>query len=56
MTKLCVLLNDSGNLHVLDADRISKDETFLYAYQGEDLVGIFDLSIVLTAYMSVSKK
>lgn len=34
----------------LEADRIEEDESFLKAYNGEELVGLFDVGSVLFMY------
>ena len=38
----------------LEADRIEEDESFLKAYNGEDLVGVFDVGSVLFMYKTKS--
>lgn len=41
---------------LLDADHIVKDESFLYAYNGDVLMGVFDLGTVVCAYCSEQSK
>lgn len=52
MSKLIVYINGSEGFVNISADRMEKDEVFLYAYNGEKLVGIFDVGTVMSAYLS----
>ena len=36
----------------MPADRLKKDESFIYAYSGEELVGAFDLGTINYIYLS----
>lgn len=56
MTKLFVLMKNTDVGSVIDADEIRKDDMFLCAYLNGKLVGVYDLNMVATAYLSTMKK
>lgn len=41
---------------LLDADHIAKDESFLYVYNSDVLMGMFDLGTIVCAYCSEQGK
>lgn len=52
MMRLIVYLNGIDSFVNIAADRVQKDESFVYAYRGEDLVGMFDVGAIMTLYLS----
>ena len=36
----------------MPADRLKKDDSFIYAYNGDDLVGVFDLGTINYIYIT----
>ena len=56
MRKLIVYLNGSDGFVNIAADRIEVDSPFLFAYNGDALVGIFDLETITMAYLSEKKE
>lgn len=52
MMRLLVYVHGVDGFVNISADRIEKDDNFLIAYNGERLVGVFDLGTVMTAYLS----
>lgn len=55
MNKLIVNIHGVDGFVNINADRIERDDVFLYAYNGEKLVGLFDIGTVMTAYLSEKK-
>lgn len=52
MMRLLVYVHGVDGYVNISADRIEKDENFLFAYCENNLVGVFDLGTVMTAYLS----
>ena len=50
--KLIVYLHGIDSFVNINADRLEKDESFVYAYRGDQLVGMFDVGTVMTLYLS----
>lgn len=55
MMKLIVYVHGIDSFVNIFADRIEKDDVFLYAYSGDKLVGLFDVGTIMTAYLSEKK-
>lgn len=53
--KLIVYLHGMDGFINIPADRITKDETFVYAFKDDQLVGIFDIGTIMTCYLSEKK-
>lgn len=53
--KLIVYLHGIDGFVNINADRITKDETFVYAFKDDQLVGIFDIGTIMTCYLSEKK-
>lgn len=52
MNKLIVYINNTDGFVNINADQIEVEDPFLKAFSGGNLVGLFDLSTVMTAYLS----
>ena len=52
MLRLIVYFNHSDASVNIRADKLERNEEFLYAYIGETLVGMFDVGVVVAAYLS----
>lgn len=55
MMKLIVYVHGIDSFVNICADRIEKDDVFLYAYSGDKLIGLFDVGTIMTAYLSEKK-
>ena len=53
--KLIVYLHGMDGFVNISANRIEKDDSFVYAYRDDQLVGIFDIGTVMTLYLSEKK-
>lgn len=51
MTRFIAILNDSRHVNVL-ADKMVLNESMIYAYKGDALVALVDISAVIVAYLS----
>ena len=51
MTKFIAQLNDNSYINT-PADRMTREDNMLYAYNGGELVAAVDISAVLAAYLS----
>lgn len=54
--KLIVYIHGLDSFVNISADRIEKDDSFVYAYRGDLLVGMFDIGTVMTLYLSEKKE
>lgn len=54
--KLIVYLHGIDGFVNINADKIEKDDSFVYAYRGDQLVGMFDIGTVMTCYLSEKKE
>ena len=52
MMRLLVYVHGVDGYVNICADRIEKDENFLFAYCENNLVGMFDLGTIMVAYLS----
>lgn len=52
MMRLIVYLNGVDGFINIAADRVERDDTFVIAYKGEQVVGMFDLGAVMALYLS----
>lgn len=52
MVRLIVFLHGADGFVNICADRIEKDDVFVYAYSEDCLVGMFDSGTVMAAYLS----
>lgn len=54
MKRLIVKHKENGGLAHgnIPADRIAEKEGFIFAYNGDELVGVFDLGLIEVAYIS----
>lgn len=55
MMKLIVYVHGIDSFVNICADRVEKDDVFLYAYNGDKLVGMFDVGSIMVAYLSEKK-
>lgn len=53
--KLIVYIHGLDSFVNISADRIEKDESFVYAFKDDQLVGIFDIGTIMTCYLSEKK-
>lgn len=53
--KLIVYLHGMDGFVNISANRIEKDDSFVYAYRDDQLVGIFDIGTIMTLYLSEKK-
>lgn len=56
MKKLIVYINNTEGFVNIVADRIAVESPFLYAFNGDALVGIFDIGTITMAYLSEKKE
>lgn len=54
--KLIVYIHGIDGFVNIPADRITKDDTFVYAFKDDQLVGMFDIGTVMTMYLSEKKE
>lgn len=52
MMRLIVYLHGIDGFVNIAADRVEKDDVFVTAYKGEQIVGMFDIGSVMTLYLS----
>lgn len=50
--KLIVYFNNMDQFVNISADRINREDEFVYAYNGGSLVGMFDVGVVAAIYLS----
>lgn len=55
-SKLIVNIHGIDGFVNINADRIEKDDVFLYAYLEGNLVGLFDVGSIMSAYLSEKKE
>lgn len=56
MKKLIVYIHGMDGFVNIPSDRIEKDDVFLYAYLEGNLVGLFDVGSIMSAYLSEKKE
>lgn len=54
--KLIVYLHGMDGFVNISANRIEKDDSFVYAFKEDQLVGIFDIGTIMTCYLSEKKE
>ena len=53
MMRLIVYLNGSGDSFInISADYVEREDTFIVAYKGGQIVGMFDVCAVMALYLS----
>lgn len=51
--KLIVYFNNHSDQYVnINADKLTKNDEFICAYNGNNLVGMFDVGVIMAIYLS----
>lgn len=51
MSRFVATLNGAGSINI-PAERMAKNDNFLYVWRGNDLVAMIDVSVVISAHIS----